>query len=105
LRLARLLQAERNWRDFFHKETIQSINCIYEDIVLDPQAAIDRLARTLGLPDRALIAPDQVTLRIQRDGVSDAWRERFMAEARVADPAIWAFCQTLDVATSARYQT
>lgn len=57
------------------------------------------------LADRALIAPDQVTLCIQRDGVSDAWRERFMAEARVADPAIWAFCQTLDVATSARHQT
>ena len=101
LRLTRLLNAEANWRAFFDAKTLKPVDCVYEDIMQDPQAAVDRIAQSLGLTDRALIAPDQVTLRIQRDGISKAWHDRFLAEACATDPEVWALFQRRDVAPPA----
>jgi LPS sulfotransferase NodH len=49
--------------------------------VADPQAAADAIADLLGLDTRPRVDMAKVSFEVQRDTLTDEWRERFVREA------------------------
>jgi LPS sulfotransferase NodH len=68
------------WDVFFARNGIAPTVIAYEDLVADPQACVDRVARLFDLPGKAAIETGQVDLTIQRDATTMEWRARFSAE-------------------------
>lgn len=54
-----------------------TITVSYEEVLLDPQSAVDRVAALMRVR-RATIDLDLVTVRVQRDESSDEWRRRYV---------------------------
>lgn len=73
------------WDVFFARNGIDPTVIMYEDLVADPQGAVDRVADLFGLRGRARIKADLVDLAIQRDATTEEWRARFLAERRDLD--------------------
>ena len=69
------------WQFYFAKNGIEPLELWYEDVAASPAAAVERVARLVGIPAPPLPEPSRLTLRIQRDEVSEAWRARFLAES------------------------
>ena len=53
----------------------------YEQVCEDPQGAVDRVARLIGLGETPKVDPDRIALSIQRDAINDEWRARYIATA------------------------
>ncbi|QOF70476.1 hypothetical protein IG197_22115 [Aminobacter sp. SR38] len=68
------------WEVYFARNDIAPLRLTYEDITAMPQAAVDSVASLVELAGRPTIAPGLVGVRIQRDGVTESWRRRFLAE-------------------------
>ena len=88
LRLVRLLDAEDQWRGFLDAIRADAVHCLYEDLVKNPQHAVDRVAETVGLGEPAPIDTAQVRVRVQRDARSRDWYERFVEDAGANDPEL-----------------
>jgi LPS sulfotransferase NodH len=73
---------QARWKVFFARNAIQPLQLVYEDFVLDPQLAVDLVARHVGLQESCQITRDNVTLQIQRDTISEDWRSRFLSVER-----------------------
>ena len=73
------------WDVFFARNGVGPAAIVYEELVADPQAAVDRVASLFGLCGVARIAPDKVHLAVQRDATTEEWRARFRAERRNLD--------------------
>ncbi|WP_169053433.1 Stf0 family sulfotransferase [Alteraurantiacibacter aquimixticola] len=86
-RLETLLTADASWKAFFKKQRMRPLHILYEDVTANPQAAVDRVARLVGL-ESAPIDKDGVTLRMQRDTLNSEWRERFLAEVSQRNPGL-----------------
>lgn len=56
------------------------LNFEYEDVVRDPQAAVDRIATLMGLSLPVPIDPRRLALEVMRDEQSGEWRARFLSE-------------------------
>jgi LPS sulfotransferase NodH len=52
----------------------------YEELVANPQAAVDKVASLFGLQGRAPMRAQDIYLDIQRDATTDDWRARLHAE-------------------------
>jgi LPS sulfotransferase NodH len=78
----RALQArELIWDQVMLEFGAQPLTLEYEDVVRDPQAAVDRVATLMGLAASPLINPALVRVTVQRDHETEAWRQRFLADA------------------------
>ncbi len=55
------------------------VDIAYEDLADDPQSQIDRVASEVGVRV-ATVRPQLVTLRVQRDDLTEVWRESFERE-------------------------
>jgi LPS sulfotransferase NodH len=88
LRLVRLLDAEDRWRGSLAEVAADAVHCLYEDLMDDPQRAVDHVAEAVGLGEPAPIDPAQVSVRVQRDARSSEWYARFAAEAQANDPEL-----------------
>jgi len=78
---ARLQGAARDyarWDVFFARKAIAPTTVVYEDMLADPQAAVDRVAELFGLRGDARMAGERVDLVMQRDAVTEDWRARFL---------------------------
>jgi trehalose 2-sulfotransferase len=84
-RLVEFVRDHARWNIFFARNGIDPTVLAYEDLVADPQAAVDRVAGLFDLQGQARIAPDRIDLTIQRDAKTDEWRARFCEEYRNAD--------------------
>jgi LPS sulfotransferase NodH len=73
------------WDAFFARNAIAPTTIWYEGMLVDPQAAVDKIAAVFGLAGQAPIAPADVDLRMQRDALNAEWRARFHAEFRDLD--------------------
>ena len=73
------------WDVFFARNGIEPTVLVYEDLVADPQSAVDRVARLFGLQGQARVAHQGVELEIQRDSTTEEWRARFRDEYRNLD--------------------
>jgi len=68
------------WEVFFAGNGIDPLRLVYEDVVQFPQRSVDAVGSLFGLEGQ--VEPDlsKVDVRVQRDGLSENWRERFIAE-------------------------
>ncbi len=79
--LSRAAENQARWRCYFARNGIRPLLLTYEDIVSDPQDAINDVAAHIGLAERFEIRAEACDLKIQRDETSEMWRERFLREA------------------------
>lgn len=78
--LASLRAQNAMWDRILAQHDLRSSVISYEDVLEDPQGQIDRIAALMDLPSGAPIDPALVTLRVQRDQISEEWRQQFLAE-------------------------
>ena len=78
--LARLAQNDSRWRAYFARNGIEALRLTYEEVMADPRGAVDAVAGLVGVegvePDLGLM-----DVGVQRDVLSEEWRERFLSEA------------------------
>ncbi len=72
------------WEGFFAREKISPLRLVYEDVLKDPQRAIESVAALFGTSAQIGTDSSAITLAILRDAVSDDWRQRFLEEKRRA---------------------
>jgi LPS sulfotransferase NodH len=78
--LQRLALAQARWKIFFATNELRPLFLTYEEVCDDPPAAVRAIAGGLGV-DVAGIASSAQKMRVQRDAVSDEWRERYARDA------------------------
>jgi trehalose 2-sulfotransferase len=66
------------WQVYFARNGLQPLAIAYEELVTNPDAAVRAIAHHAGIDVRP--AAPTAPLQIQRDDVSNAWRQRFVAE-------------------------
>lgn len=79
-RLVAAVKEQARWSLFFARTGIVPLPIYYEDVVVNPQTIIDRIADLVGSKQRVIIQPDLIELREQRDAVTEEWRARFLRE-------------------------
>jgi LPS sulfotransferase NodH len=81
----RLQNAARDyarWDIYFARKAIAPTIIVYENLLVDPQSAVDQVAELFGLRGQARAASERIDLKIQGDATTEAWRARFLAEYR-----------------------
>ena len=81
-RLADIVRHQGRWRLYFARNGITPLSLVYEDIVRSPQGAAAAVARFIGLNEEPVVELSAVGVRVQRDGLSDEWRQRYLQESR-----------------------
>lgn len=66
------------WQLWFARHGVVPLRFLYEDVVGDPQGAVDRVAAALGAAS-ASIDPTKLSMVSQRDRLNEEWRSRFLA--------------------------
>jgi LPS sulfotransferase NodH len=79
-RLRTIAQEYARWDIFFARKGLQPTTISYEDLLTNPQTAVDQIAHLFGLRGQALVASQRVDLTVQRDANSEEWRRRFLGE-------------------------
>jgi LPS sulfotransferase NodH len=70
---------QARWRLFFARNGLAPLRLSYEGLVADPAGAVAAIAALVDAP-QARIDPGRVGLEVQRDALSQDWRERYLAE-------------------------
>ena len=70
------------WDIFFARRAVAAAVIIYEDLLADPQSAVDQVADLFGLRGQARAAGERIDLKSQRDAITEEWRARFLDEYR-----------------------
>ncbi|HEX8640054.1 MAG TPA: Stf0 family sulfotransferase [Allosphingosinicella sp.] len=83
--LHRLAAGQTRWAVFFARCGLMPLHLEYEEIVADPQKAVDAVARLVGVKQPTIVDPGQIRTRVQRDCLSEEWRARLLAEAADLD--------------------
>nr|WP_276208732.1 Stf0 family sulfotransferase [Caulobacter sp. 17J65-9] len=78
--LRRVVVEEARWRLFFARNGAAALELSYEDVVAAPEAAVRAVARLVGLTEAPAHDAAKVSVRVQRDDLSEAWRERFLRD-------------------------
>ena len=71
---------ESAWDQVMLELGVQPLTLEYEDVMRDPQIAVDQVAALMGFGARPPINPASVLVAVQRDDESENWRERFLAD-------------------------
>ena len=53
---------------------------VYEEMIADPGAAVERIAAMFGLSASAVVNMNRVAVAVQRDADTEVWRERYRVE-------------------------
>ena len=75
-----LVTADARWRAFFARNGLAPLLLTYERVADDPLSAITAIAARLDPDGKIEIDRTKVSLKIQRDAETLAWRERFVRE-------------------------
>ncbi len=75
-----LHEQEALWDEIMLRQGVQPLTFEYEDVMRSPQDAVDRVAALMGLVPPVPIDPAMVLVTIQRNDITNAWRQRFLAE-------------------------
>jgi trehalose 2-sulfotransferase len=80
--LTRFARDRARWQLFFARNGISPLWLVYEDLEKDLSAAIRNIADLVGVPDLPDILPPGPKFTVQRDSLTEEWRERFFDEVR-----------------------
>ena len=80
--LVALINAQARWTYYLARNGAPVLHLIYEQMIQDPQGTADAVARFVGVETPVQIDPAQIRATPQRDALNEAWRERFVAQAR-----------------------
>lgn len=79
--LARTMQMleehDAMWREFFERNAIEPLKVVYEDVVHDRRAQLQRIADFVGYPIEAVCGVSDVNYRQQSEALNELWVERF----------------------------
>lgn len=78
--IGQVCQRSARWDMYFARTGLAPLELVYEDVAADPQAAIERVGDLMQVTPRPQIDFSAVRLRMQRDAISQTWRERFLDE-------------------------
>ena len=79
-RIEQLIEWNGAWELYFARAGITPLRLSYEETVIDPQSAVDRIAELVCPGTPVPIDRSRLDMRIQRDGMSEEWRNRFLQE-------------------------
>jgi LPS sulfotransferase NodH len=77
--LVALVREQAQWEAYFARTGILPLRIVYEHLLQDPAAQVRRIASIMEVA-RAVVDQSKIDLVIQRDAVSDEWRQRFQRE-------------------------
>jgi LPS sulfotransferase NodH len=80
--LDRIGRNQARWRIWFARNGIEPLRLTYEDIVADPHAAVEAVARLVAVAGYSRAELANTDLQVQRDALSQGWRSRFLVERR-----------------------
>lgn len=72
-----IVQSNAFWEAYLALRGLDAVTVYYEDMVGDPMPYVRAVAEHAGITDLPEIASN---LRVQRDAISEEWRERFLEE-------------------------
>ncbi len=75
-----LVEWDGYWRRLFALTDRQPLELAYEDLVADPLTALNRIRRLLELPERGPEALPKPIVEVQRTGLNEDYRNRFLAD-------------------------
>jgi LPS sulfotransferase NodH len=78
--LAFLAQQDASWAEHLAGRDVRVLEIAYEDLHEAPQRQVDRVAELLGVPGPVTVDRSAVSVRVQRDDVTEEWRERYLAD-------------------------
>ena len=81
-RLQNVARDYARWDIFFARKAVAPTIIVYEDLLADPQSAVDQIADFFGLRGQARAAGERIDLAMQRDAATEEWRARFLDEYR-----------------------
>jgi len=73
---------QARWRVWFARNGLTVLRLTYEEVVRDPQEAAEAVARHVGILTVPRVDLSRVAMAIQRDALSDLWRQKFLAQRR-----------------------
>lgn len=79
--IARIAYGQARWQCWFARNGVVVLPLAYEDVIADPAGAVRAIARHLGVDIRIPGGFGEADIRVQRDSLSDEWRERFIRKA------------------------
>lgn len=79
-RLLAIVRERARWEIFFARTGILPLRIVYEEFVDDPLRHVNRIAEFMDIREQTVVDPSRVSLTIQRNTLSDAWRQQFLAE-------------------------
>jgi LPS sulfotransferase NodH len=77
--LTAIVRERAQWEAFFARTGIEPLRMVYERFLGDPSSYVDRVANLVGIENPA-VDQRRVDLVIQRDAVTEEWKQRFRAE-------------------------
>jgi LPS sulfotransferase NodH len=83
---------QARWRAYFARNGIMPLPLTYEQVATAPEGTVCAVARHIGLEEEVAVDVGRVRSTVLRDGLSEEWRARFLAEAadldKLDDPAL-----------------
>lgn len=76
-----LAHYDTRWRVFFARNGVEPLEVSYETFLAASQGVVNAIGRLVGVPE-AKLEPSAIGSRMQRDALTEAWRERFLSEHR-----------------------
>jgi LPS sulfotransferase NodH len=83
--LMAVVRERAQWEAFFARTGIEPLRIVYERFLEDQSSYVDRVASLVGI-ENPVVDQRRVDLVIQRDAVSEEWKQRFRAEN--GDPSV-----------------
>jgi LPS sulfotransferase NodH len=80
-----VVRERAQWEAFFARTGIEPLRIVYERFLEDQSSYVDRVASLVGI-ENPVVDQRRVDLVIQRDAVSEEWKQRFRAEN--GDPSV-----------------
>lgn len=78
--LERIIKDEQVWDGILARLDRRPLALEYEAVMTHPQGAVDQVAGLMGLSLPVPIVDELVSMAVQRDELSAAWRQQFLAE-------------------------
>jgi LPS sulfotransferase NodH len=77
--LMAVVRERAQWEAFFARTGIEPLRIVYERFLEDQSSYVDRVANLVGI-ENPVVDQQRVDLVIQRDAVTEEWKQRFRAE-------------------------